>query len=451
MSYTDAFGTVVGEVKETQLPPKDDTSLLDASDKLLGAPQEAIKAATGDTGIQTANMEGTFEDGGTWGGTDTFNPEQDNRQAWNKYLTEEDTAKMQEAGIDPSLETMSILNRAKTGELKETDFSDYDKDEIAALVGRKQSSGGLTDMQNEDEMLRRSGKTRDEIVSFLDDEGLTNKLYKGANERTGSVNEKRGGTNFMDKIRGTDIGSMSESGLFMLDQSETTMKNLLIPRMAKELQVDSTAISAIYDTGRRVANGQSPLKALTAQTGKAIQYGIKQLAKKFADIPVVSLSKIAMKTYSGVKEGKDLTGAVADSLAEVGIKLGAAALGSMLGPLGTIAATMLADYFITSDLVTQGAIGDAMDSRTNEVFRDFYEEDDSLTSEDLTQLKSFATGMDEYSSIDQAALDERYQNIKVGQRHRNVVATGNFDAEGNQGGGFYGSDRASTVGGMGGV
>lgn len=439
-TYSSAYEALNAQTEpKTPVPTAQPASYTAAGQSMLDAPKAAevsVEAPVTPAGappvnpsaIQTMGEDGTFEDGGTWGGVaTTFNPEQQDRDPWMKYVTKEDQDAASKAGITLDADTLSSYYR-------------------------KKGASAVVDSAWEQEALGRSGHTADSIESVLDASSLGSNLVKGLEEsRTGvsALDSGSTGTTFADSIKGV------EGGKGLIDMGTGLLKDQAVNMMSSAWGVDAGVLNTAAAGITSLAAGGSGRDALKASGNAAYSGVISYLGKTFDGVPVAKLATVAMNTYKGIKEGKTFAGSLGDATIKAGLKWGATAIATAIaGPIGGLLANMAVGFFAGDSLdntVTQGAVGDFLGTRTNEDFRDTYEAL-GLSEEDQATLQSIATSSDEESSIDRAARERALANAAGGRGYRNVTATGAVDSAGNQGGGFLsGGERGSVAGGMGGV
>lgn len=162
--------------------------------------------------------------------------------------------------------------------------------------------------------------------------------------------------------------------------------------IAQELLSNPVMAASLVGAGvgftTAMASGR-PEDMVKATTTGAIKGAINSVTSKLG-IGLGLAASFTANVMEGLNAGKNPGMAVADAAANTGLNISGAVIGSMLGgPFGMFVGATIAASMATKNLVSQGFIGDWLDIREDEAFRDAFEDLD-ISKEQKEELGRMA-------------------------------------------------------------
>lgn len=206
---------------------------------------------------------------------------------------------------------------------------------------------------------------------------------------------------------------------------------------------------AVYD-GMQVGIQTGDWSAGAAASAKSGVQSALGVLSRATGLPLAQVVGIAMEASRGVSMGKGLAEAVGDAVANAGLSVLGSAVGSLLGPLGALVGGIAGGMLSSSDMVSEGILGDMMDTRDFEDIRDKYESM-ALTKEDTQRLDTAVRALDPSSGWEAEAMKKLSGEI-MGQSEAKAAkdaeygSTGGFENLGIGNPGSYGgkNDRGES-------
>lgn len=248
---------------------------------------------------------------------------------------------------------------------------------------------------------------------------LLDQEYDGKNEQ--NTGPQLGGLlDSQSQTSSTNIGNWG--GWDTLGRTATTA-------IGSRFGVDPRVSRAAYAGASAYGRTGNTSAALGAMGRVGIGAGLAAIGRN-TGLPAAQLASLAYGVAQDIQAGTPATTAVMDRMSSLGLSVGLAMLGSLLGPIGTIAASLIGTGMIGSHPVSQGFIGDMLDTRSQESFRDAYE-DMTLSATERSDLDRMANS--EVNPGSQLAQLERTMDIDVDAEGRSES-----EAMGTNQGGFGG-------------
>ncbi len=383
--------------------------------------RESYEFAMNTGGIQKADpVTGKFDDGGTWGGVQTFNPEQEQRQSVHKYVKEPG-----DYTYDSEVEKGIVARNPAIG------IESIKAPELVSVYMRDVLGKPTDKMQSTNDWLRSRGLSRQDAINLVEGTQWGQDMLRGKLEHMGVGREQQargpGGSEFAESISqmglsqgavGTNIGGIVENaGL-----------KFITPQL-DAMGFDSRGVKPLYNAIKGAATGQD----IGQITKQATKDGLKLFAREVGKVakdklgtsfPIAGLLGAGTKIAGDIMNGMKPMDAIGDAFSGLGINMTAAMVGSIFGPVGTFLAPVITSMIVGDNLVSQGVIGDMFDSRSNEYFRDAFE-DMGLSKKEKADLVRMAN-----SAVNPASQLTQLERIKG---YGTGSGTGSFNVGGATG------------------
>jgi hypothetical protein len=256
----------------------------------------------------------------------------------------------------------------------------FDNDMLSVYM-RDKYNAPLAQSPEEEEFLNRNNLTRDDVRNIIEQTPEGQDFLNMSFSEMG-ISPEFGGTGGTEGLAHS-LNTFSP-GSFEVNADVQNFFDSAINKgvksgfgmLSKNVTNNPYAAAAIVGAGVGAVNAakQGDWDSALTQAFTGAAKGAAGKLVKSLGVPASAAIGLVMGTYSGMKSGKDMGDAMADAAASSGLQLGATAIGTMIGgPIGGLLAGLAASAMLGSDMYSQGWIGDAFDSRTNEVFRDMYE------------------------------------------------------------------------------
>lgn len=287
------------------------------------------------------------------------------------------------------------------------------KPELMAIYMRDQMGRPSIDTMDEDDYLRRTGLTRDDVKNVVEQTQQGKSMLQGQVNSMGQTDSETPsgpGDPFGAEIAGLQLGNMDLSGVHVGGMLGSIAKKGG-GAWLKNMGVNNKAIAPLTNALYTATTTQDVGAVLNQAKKDGVSFLVKEVGNFAKDklgtaIPIASLVSMGYSMAKDVAAGMDVSDAIGDAFSNTGIKIGAAMLGSLLGPIGTFLAPMVMSMMMGDNLVSEGVLGDAFNSRSNESFRDSYE-DLGLSDKDRADLGRMAQ-----SSVNDAAQLTQLERVR---------------------------------------
>lgn len=288
------------------------------------------------------------------------------------------------------------------------------KDALGIYI-RDKTGQKVVDPQWEEEYLRRQNMSREDVAKLVEGTQKGRDALRGMVE--GSSYDKKAQSGGVNAEQMGQLGSqygisgMENIGSFDLNGATQFTANMAEKFGGKAFQMATglpggVGVQMFQAAKDAAVNGDYAGAAKHMKKG-AFQGLVSVIDKATPGIPMGKVAGATMQVISSVKQGMSVAEALGDAASSLGIStLATLAGGALLGPIGAMVAGYIANSTLGKQMVSQGFIGDALDSRTNEYFRDAYEDMD-ISKQEKAELDRMAR-----SFVDDSAQLNALEKIK---------------------------------------